>query len=73
MNEPQDPDDPSLGKPTVAQIAMSVIAAAFGVQTNKNRERDFSKGNPIAFILGGIIFTAVFVLSIIGVVMLVLP
>ena len=58
--------------PTVPQIALSVMAAAFGVQTNKNRERDFANGNPIVFIFAGLIFTILFVLSIIVLVMLVL-
>ena len=60
-------------KASIPQIALSVVAAAFGVSTNKNRERDFSQSSPIPYIIGGIVFTVVFVLSIIGVVSLVLP
>ncbi|MBL4681961.1 MAG: DUF2970 domain-containing protein [Pseudomonadales bacterium] len=59
--------------PTILQIAKSVVAAAFGVQSSKNHERDFARGNPLAYILGGIIFTVLFVLAIMGVVSLVLP
>ena len=59
--------------PTFLQIAMSVIAAAFGVQSDDNHKRDFANGNPLAFIIGGLIFTVVFVLSVIGVVSFVLP
>ena len=51
---------------------LSVMAAAFGVQNSKNRERDFSHGNPLAFIVAGLIFTVLFVMTIVGVVNLVL-
>ena len=60
-------------RPTILQIAMSVIAAAFGVQSDDNHKRDFANGNPIAFIIGGVIFTVLFVLFLVGVVSLVLP
>jgi hypothetical protein len=60
-------------RPTFFQIAMSVIAAAFGVQSDKNHKRDFANGNPLAFIIGGVIFTVLFVLFLAGVVSLVLP
>ena len=49
-----------------------LIAAAFGVQSSKNRERDFSRGKPIHFIILGVGFTAVFVLVMIAVVRLIL-
>ena len=58
--------------PTAIEVGLSVIAAAFGVQSSKNRERDFSRGNPLVFIMAGLIFTVLFVLTIVGVVYLVL-
>ncbi len=48
------PADQELG---FKQVAQSVAAAAFGVQSGKNRERDFSKGKPSHFIALGLIFT----------------
>lgn len=57
---------------TLLQLMGSALAAAFGVQSSKNRERDFSKGKPGQFIVVGIIFTVAFVLIMIGVVNLVL-
>lgn len=60
-------------KPSFLQVMMSVFAAAFGVQSEKNRERDFSQSSPMPYIVGGLIFTVLFVGLIIGVVMLVLP
>ena len=51
---------------------MSVLAAAIGVQNRENRERDFTHGNPLVFIAAGLIFTVVFILTIVGIVYLVL-
>jgi hypothetical protein len=50
----------------------SVMAAAFGVQSHKNRARDFSHGKPSHFVILGIVFTAVFALILLGIVQLVL-
>ncbi len=59
-------------KPTLWQVTKSVFAAFFGVQSSKVRERDFTKGNPLHFIIIGIILTTIFVLTVYGVVRLVL-
>lgn len=77
MNDKQDQDqdqnyDRSNPKPNFFQIVLSVIAAAFGVQSSKNRERDFKGGNIYIYIAAGVIFTAVFVAVVILVVRLVL-
>lgn len=58
--------------PTIWQIIMSVLAAAFGVQSQQARARDFTHGNPAAYIIGGIVFVVVFVLVLVLVVQLVL-
>lgn len=50
----------------------SVAAASFGVQTNKNRERDFDQGQFHHFVIGGIIFAVLFILLIIGIVKVVM-
>jgi hypothetical protein len=50
----------------------SVFAASIGVQSNKNRERDFTKGSARDFIVAGIIGTLLFVLAIFTVVKVVL-
>ena len=43
------------------QVLQSTFAAAFGVQSSKNRERDFSQGRASQFIVAGIVFTCLFV------------
>ena len=55
------------------QVLSSTAAAAFGVQSSKNRERDFTRGKASQFIVMGIIFTVLFVLAVVAVVQLVLP
>ncbi|EXF47283.1 hypothetical protein BAY1663_00301 [Pseudomonas sp. BAY1663] len=57
---------------TLRQMLGSVLAAALGVQSGKNRARDFSHGKPSHFIFLGLGFTAIFVLVILGVVKLAL-
>jgi len=54
------------------ELLQSVLAAAFGVQSGKNRSRDFSRGKPSQFIAIGILFTAVFVLLLFVIVKVVL-
>jgi len=59
-------------KLTLWQIICSVLAAAFGVQSNKNRQRDFTQAKPSTYVIAGIIFTILFVLAVATVVNLVL-
>ena len=54
------------------QVIASVLAAAFGVQSAKNRERDFQYGNAATFVGVGLFATVLFVLLIYGVVTLVI-
>lgn len=66
-------DDPADNKPpTFWQMLHSVMAAAFGVQSSKNRARDFSHGKPSQFLILGLLFTLVFALILFGVVKLIL-
>ena len=49
----------------LTHIIVSVIAAAIGVQSKKNQEKDFStKGSIVTYIVAGIIFTVVFVVTV---------
>jgi hypothetical protein len=70
MTEQQN--DQQCEKPSVLHIVLSTVAAAFGVQSNKNRERDFKGGNIYIYIAAGVIFTTVFVLAVMLVVRTVL-
>ncbi|MDE3735968.1 MULTISPECIES: DUF2970 domain-containing protein [Pseudomonas] len=66
-------DDKNHDQPlSFREMLQSVLAAAFGVQSGKNRSRDFSRGKPSHFIILGVLFTVVFVLVLYGLVRLVL-
>ncbi|UVE19503.1 DUF2970 domain-containing protein [Pseudomonas sp. LS44] len=58
--------------PTLKQMLQSILAGAFGVQSGKNRTRDFTHGKPSHFIVLGVLFTAIFALGLFGLVKLVL-
>lgn len=47
--------------PTLWQTILSVGASFFGVQSSKNRERDFTKGKAGHFIVIGLLMTALFI------------
>lgn len=51
----------------------SVAAAFFGVQSNKNRERDFSQGKLSHFIIVGILGVFIFIAVLVAIVALVIP
>ncbi|MEM6774426.1 MAG: DUF2970 domain-containing protein [Pseudomonadota bacterium] len=50
----------------------SVLAAGLGVQSSRNRERDFQQGRAGVFIVAGFIFTALFIGAVYTVVSVVL-
>ena len=58
-------------KPSLLQIVGSVLAAAFGVQSDANRQRDFTQGSAKTYIIAGLIFTILFIMALVGVVKLV--
>ena len=71
MNEENEQKNNNKGLPTLSLIG-SLFAGAFGVQTQKNRDRDFKQGKFHHFIIGGIIFAILFVLAVAGIVKLVM-
>ena len=71
MSEPDSENDKS-GRLNPLQVVSSVLAAALGVQSSKNRERDFQQGRAGTFIAAGIIFTLLFIGTVLTVVSMVL-
>lgn len=51
-------------KPGLWQVILSVLAAGFGVQSGKNRERDFQHGSGAVFAAVGLVATVLFILAI---------
>ena len=62
MSEDRQPDDGEQQKPNLLQVIWSVLAALFGVQSARNRERDFKRGKASDYI-------AVYVVLVIGLVL----
>jgi len=61
--------DEEQGKsPGILSVIGSVLAAMVGIQSDKNRERDFKQGNIGNYIFVGIVVVAVFVFVLIKVV-----
>jgi len=51
----------SMSKPTITQVIKSVLAAAIGVQSDDNRQQDFTQGSLVTYVIAGLIFTVLFV------------
>jgi hypothetical protein len=64
----QDPDK----KPTLLQQIGSVLSAAVGVQSSKNRDRHFKHGKLRTLVVAGVIYVALFIITVYSVVRLVL-
>ena len=54
-----------MSKPTITQVIKSVLAAFIGVQSEANRKKDFESGSLSAYVIAGMIFTTLFVVTII--------
>ena len=68
MSDNKNNDTP----PSLMQVIGSVLASFFGVQSSKNKERDFKHGNHRVFIVMGIVCTALFVAGLFLLVQLVM-
>ena len=69
MNDSNQNSQPTI---SFGKLLMSVLSAFFGVQSNANRQRDFSNGKLSHFIFIGLILGLAFILIVIGVVQIVM-
>jgi len=53
------------------QIIRSVLASMIGVQSDKNRQQDFTTGRPAPFIIAGIVAVFLFIVLLVFIVSLV--
>lgn len=53
-----------MSKPSLLHVVKSVLAAAIGVQSEKNREIDFNHGSMSTYIIIGIIATVLIIFGI---------
>jgi hypothetical protein len=51
-------------KPGLGAVVLSTLAAAIGVQSRQNQERDFQAGNIYHYVVAGVVFTVIFVATI---------
>jgi hypothetical protein len=58
--------------PGLLKVIQSVLAGALGVQSSRRYREDFEGSSPFPYIVGGIIFGVVFVVTLIVIVRLVL-
>ena len=72
MNDDNRDQDKSRQKLGFLDILKSTLAGALGVQSNKNRERDFNHGSIKVYAIAGVIFTVVFITTVVIVVKIVL-
>ena len=49
---------------SIWRTIISILQAFFGVQSAKNRDRDFTQGNPITFLITGLVITVVFLITL---------
>jgi len=61
-----------MSKPALKQVIKSVLAAAIGVQTNKNRERDFTEGSLSSYLIVGAIAVVLFILTLLTIISFIL-
>ena len=55
----------SKNKLSLVKVIFSILASFIGVQSSKNRERDFRANSPAYFIITGILMTIIFIISLI--------
>jgi uncharacterized membrane protein YidH (DUF202 family) len=60
-------------KPSLIDIILSVAASAFGVQSAKNRERDFQQTSVIPYIVVGVVFVLLFIVLLVSIVRYIVP
>lgn len=56
---------------TWSQILRSSLAAGLGVQSSRNRQRDFAEGSPRRFIVMGVVLTMLFIASLVTVIQII--
>jgi hypothetical protein len=61
-----------VSKAEIIQLIKSVFSAAIGVQSDENRRKEFEQGSLLTYVVAGVIFTVLFVGSLILLVSIIL-
>lgn len=54
------------------RVTLSVLQACFGVQSDANRQRDFGQRSILPYVTAALIFTSLFILTLVVIVRMVL-
>lgn len=66
MPAPVEPVPQGAPKTSTLQVIQSVAWSFFGVQSSRNRRRDFTRGNPWHYLVAAALMTGLVVLMIAG-------
>lgn len=61
-----------MSKPSFAQVFQSVLAAAVGIQSKKNRQRDFESGSLSSYLIAGAVVVVLFILILVAIISFIL-
>jgi hypothetical protein len=61
-----------VSKAKIIQLIKSVFSAAIGVQSDENRRKEFEQGSLLTYVIAGIIFTVLFIGSLVLLVSIIL-
>lgn len=65
-------ESPAPEKIGFGALVLTVLAAAVGVQNKKNLEKDFTQSSPLPYIVAGVVFTALFLATLIVIVAIII-
>jgi len=60
-NETAQPDNKEPPRMGFGKVMQSILAGALGVQSKKRHQEDFANPSPWAYIVGGLLFTVLFI------------
>jgi hypothetical protein len=60
-NENAQPDNKNKPRMGFLKVMQSILAGALGVQSKKRYQEDFASPSPWAYIVGGLLFTTLFI------------
>lgn len=63
----------SQSSPKLLDVVRSVLASAFGVQSQKNYQRDFTQASAVRYLIVGVVFVLVFIAGLLLLVNAIVP
>lgn len=63
----------SKSSPKLLDVVRSVLASAFGVQSQKNYQRDFNQVSAVRYLIVGVVFVILFIAGLLLLVKAIVP